>query len=401
MEEWCTIDDVYAAYLDCKKRKSKSTSYARFAANEAANIYDLWEDLNSGRYEIGRSDAFCVTRPKIREVFAAQFRDRVVHHLIMLKLLPLFEKAFIEDTYNCRRGKGTDYGIERIAEFMRRHPDGWILKCDIHCFFMNINKQRLAEMLEEFIMREYRGEDMEKILWLVKMIVLHCPEKNCKQKGDLGLWGQLPKGKSLFDNGDDYGLAIGNLTSQIFANYYMHEMDEWLANIDDIEYGRYVDDFILIAGERERIKELLPQIRIFLKDNMGLELHPKKIYLQPVRHGVRYLGTIIKPDRMYAGNRTIGNATELVLEFNEIGDKLKYIEPFAQRYNSYMGYLIHRQSYGIRWKIWGLLDEDAKQYVYVTKRLSVMKVREQYKEINKLKTIYRHGKRHNANRRVA
>ena len=110
MNEWCSIEEVYAAYLDCKKRKSKSTSYTRFAANEAANIYSLWEDLNNRTYTIGRSDAFCVTRPKVREVFAAQFRDRIVHHLLMLRLLQHFEEAFIEDTYNCRKGKGTDLG---------------------------------------------------------------------------------------------------------------------------------------------------------------------------------------------------------------------------------------------------------------------------------------------------
>ena len=197
MNEWCSIEDVYAAYLDCKKRKSKSTSYARFAANEAANIYDLWQDLNEHTYEIGKSDAFCVTRPKVREVFAAQFRDRIVHHLVMLRMLPLFEKAFINDTYNCRKGKGTDYGIKRVAEFMKRHPNGWVLKCDLQCFFMNIDKNLLAEMVDAFVKTNYHASDTEEIANLCKQIILHRPEKKCIRKGDLGLWNMLPKGKSL------------------------------------------------------------------------------------------------------------------------------------------------------------------------------------------------------------
>ena len=398
--EWCSIEDVYAAYLDCKKRKSKSTSYARFAANEAANIYDLWEDLNNKTYEIGRSDAFCVTRPKVREVFAAQFRDRVVHHLLMLKLLPLFEKAFIEDTYNCRVGKGTDYGINRIAKFMERYPQGWVMKCDIHCFFMNIDKPQLADMLEAFIRKEYKGADIEEVLWLVRMIVEHCPEKNCKRKGDLRLWDILPEGKSLFQNGDKYGMAIGNLTSQIFANYYMSGLDKWLFKIEGICYGRYVDDFILIAGEKDKLLELLPQIREYLRQHLGLELHPQKVYLQPIRHGVKYLGTVIKQGRLYAGNRTVSNAINLVREFNKIKDKERHIEQFAQRYNSYMGYLEHRKSYAIRWKIWNELSDDTKRYVYLTDKMSVLKVRNRYKTINKLKTLYRHGKKYYSYKRV-
>lgn len=401
MEEWCTIEDVYAAYLDCKKRKSGSTSYARFAANEAANIYDLWQDLNDKTYAIGRSDAFCVTRPKVREVFAAQFRDRIVHHLIMLRLLPLFERAFIEDTYNCRKGKGTDYGIKRVAEFMGRHPEGWVMKCDIRCFFMNINKPRLAEMLEAFIRENYTGKDREEIIRLVRMIALHCPEKNCKRKGDLSLWDILPPGKSLFDNGEDYGMAIGNLTSQIFANYYMSSLDEWLSGVENIEYGRYVDDFVLVSDMKEILLRLLPETRVFLKEKSGLALHPDKIYLQPVRHGVKYLGSVIKQGRLYAGNRTVGNAMSLVREYNRIDNKEKHIEKFAQRYNSYMGYLRHRQSYAIRRKIWDAVGDSVKRYVYMTNGLAVMRVRERYKTKTNLKKRYRHGKKRDANSRLA
>ena len=400
MNEWCSIEDVYAAYLDCKKRKSKSTSYARFAANEAANIYDLWQDLNEHTYEIGKSDAFCVTRPKVREVFAAQFRDRIVHHLVMMRLLPLFEDAFINDTYNCRKGKGTDYGIKRVAEFMKKHPNGWVLKCDLRCFFMSIDKNLLADMVDKFIKTNYHASDTEEIANLCRQIILHRPELKCIRKGDLGLWNILSKGKSLFGSDGNHGLAIGNLTSQIFANYYLLPLDEWLANIDGVDYGRYVDDFILVADEKDILLALLPEIRIFLKERLGLVLHPYKIYLQPVRHGVKFLGSVIKGSRLYAGNRTVGNATEVAREYNNMSDKEKYIEKFVQRYNSYMGYLIHRNTYAIRWTIWNILSDEVKKYIYLT-NMRVMHVRNQYKERVKYLNLYnRHGKKHNAKRRM-
>ena len=396
MNEWCSIEEVYAAYLDCKKRKSKSTSYTRFAANEAANIYSLWEDLNNRTYTIGRSDAFCVTRPKVREVFAAQFRDRIVHHLLMLRLLQYFEEAFIEDTYNCRKNKGTDYGICRIARYMQNNSDKWVLKCDIKHFFMNIDKQLLANRLEVFIRGIYRRDDIDDVVALVKQIVVHRPELNCIRKGDLGLWEVLPKGKSLFKSDGNHGLAIGNLTSQIFANYYLTPLDNWLGNMDGVEYGRYVDGFVLVS-ERERLLELIPEIRERLL-GLGLTLHPDKIHLQPVRHGIKFLGSVIKHDRLYAGNRTVSNAYELARGYDRVKDKEGSIEKFAQRYNSYMGYLIHKKSYAIRWDIWNEVPEEVKQYVYMTNGLEVMKVRNRYKERNKLIEYY--GKKHRKQKRI-
>ena len=113
MKEWCTLEEVYDAYLDCRKRKRSSKSCSVFETNEMANIHRLWQEILHHTYEIGYSDAFCVTRPKLREVFAAEFRDRIVHHLLVKRTIALFEAHFVQDTYNCRKGKGTDYGVRR------------------------------------------------------------------------------------------------------------------------------------------------------------------------------------------------------------------------------------------------------------------------------------------------
>lgn len=261
---------------------------------------------------------------------------------------------------------------------------------------MLINKQLLADRLEVFIRGIYRRDDVDDVVALVKQVVMHRPELNCIRKGDLGLWEVLLKGKSLFKSDGNHGLAIGNLTSQIFANYYLTPLDDWLGNMEEVDYGRYVDDFVLI-GERERLLKLIPEIRDRLM-LLGLTLHPDKIYLQPVRHGIKFLGSVIKYDRLYAGNRTVSNAYELARGYDGVKDKEGNIEKFAQRYNSYMGYLIHKKSYAIRWDIWNEVPEEVKQYVYMTNGLAVMKVRDRYKERNKLIECY--GKKHRKQKRI-
>jgi RNA-directed DNA polymerase len=379
---WCTIDEVYKAYLDCRRRKRNTKSCAAFEQHELANISVLWTDLNTHNYTIGKSIAFCVTRPKVREVFAADFRDRVVHHLLMMRLLPIFEGAFIDDTYNCRKGKGTDYGVKRVAEMAEQYEDGWVLKCDLQGFFMTIHKPTLADALESLIRTRYHGNDTEDMVWLARMIAEHSPELNCERRGDLTLWDELPANKSLFCNGKDYGQAIGNLTSQIFANYYLQELDDYLSNVPNTRCGRYVDDFVVFANTKDELLQLLPHIRQILSDRK-MVLHPHKVYLQPVRHGLTFIGSTIKHGRIYAGNRTVGNATNLIRKYNRYYQNLDVpvevvTQRFVQRYNSYMGYLMHRKTYAIRRKLWEQVSDEIMKYCYIV-NMAVMKVRNKYK----------------------
>lgn len=111
-----TLEDVISAYYKCRKNKRNTCNALKFEINWEIECAKLYKDIMDGTYEIGRSIAFIVTKPKKREVFAADFRDRVVHHLVMLRLEPLFEREFIKDNYNCRVEKGTLYGINRLHE---------------------------------------------------------------------------------------------------------------------------------------------------------------------------------------------------------------------------------------------------------------------------------------------
>lgn len=389
-KQWITLDQVYAGYLDCRKRKKSSKSCAEFQMRLIPNIVELHRKLNDHTYTIGKSIAFCVTRPKIREVFAAEFTDRIVHHIVIQRLNPLFEKFFIADTYNCRKGKGTMFGVKKVAEMMERHPNGWVVKCDLQGFFMSIDRKLLADRLEDRIRLNYKHSDIEDIVWLCRIIALHAPEENCEKRGNLKIWDRLPDNKTLFRNGKGKGMAIGNLTSQIFANFYLCILDFFLAGIPGIEYGRYVDDFVMIGDDKDFLLSLLLPIRELLSDNC-MTLHPNKIYIQPVSHGVNFLGSTIKDGRIYTGNRTVGNFENFVRFFNEFPYKERFIESFAQRYNSYAGYLSHTHSYNIRLHIWrDLVGLDVKQYCHITNNYTAVKVFDKYKR--KTKILRRHVK---------
>ena len=148
----------------------------------------LHKEINNGTYRIGRSIAFIVDNPVKREIFAADFRDRVVHHLIIGKLNQLFEKQFVHDSYSCRVGKGTHFGIQRVDKFIRQCSDNYtkdcyILKLDLQGFFMSINKNILYAKLEKFINEKYQQADKALIIKLCKQIIFNDPTKNCIVKG--------------------------------------------------------------------------------------------------------------------------------------------------------------------------------------------------------------------------
>jgi len=396
MDEWVSIRDVYLAYLDCRHRKRGTQSCAEFEINEAANLYQLWEDLNNGTYKIGYSIAFCVTRPKVREVFAADFRDRIVHHLVMMRTMNLFEDYFIEETYNCRKGKGTAAAHKKALDISLEYADGWVLNIDIQGFFMSIPKHRLADRLEAFLRERYKGKDMEQVVWLSRMIALHHPERMCIKHGDVNLWRLLPPDKSLFTCGEDLGMAIGNLTSQEDANFYLSPFDHWMKRQQGIGYCRYVDDARIFANDKQTLLRLIPMIRAYLKDQDGLTLHPRKISLQQTRKGFTFVGAGIKGGRLYTGDRTVGNCWNMVDMYNNLAEREqeKSVTKFVQRYNSYAGYMVHYHSYTIRYKMWQKVGDTMKRFVYIEKRMGKIVARTEYNHYQQLKKEYYDLRKH-------
>lgn len=353
--EYVTLEEINEAYMECRKKKRRKSSAIEYELDYEQNNYKLWRELNDMTYEVGESVAFCVTRPKLREVFAADFRDRVVHHLLIGKFLKHFEESMIDDSYNCRKGKGTTFGIRKVKEHIWRISNGytkeaWVMKCDIEGFFMSIDRDVLWGMLEGMLRGNYHGKDIE--WWLWRKVVYNRPEKTCKKHGDLSLFEKLPGNKSLFRS-DGRGLPIGNLTSQILANFYLSGFDKWATDaIGEGGYGRFVDDFVVVHKDKDVLLRFADKARVWLKENLRAGLHKKKFYLQEVRKGLGFVGAWIKPGRIYTGNRTVDGAFRCVAAYNS---KKIGIREFVSRYNSYMGFLVRNNSYGIRWNLWNAI----------------------------------------------
>lgn len=346
--------DFVTAYKACRRNKRKKLTAVQFEINWETEVYKLYEEVNVRTYEIGSSITFVTTRPKKREVFAASFRDRVVHHLLCMRLEPLFEEHFIENTYNCRKFKGTMYGVQDMHRQIHEISEGytkdcWVAKFDLKGFFMSIHKPTLWLMLQEFIKERYKGDDIELVLWLTEKIVMHRPELNCVRKMPKNMWNGLSKNKSLFTNDDDCGLPIGNLTSQMFANFYLTEFDKRVKSSFK-GYGRYVDDFFIIDTDKRKIMKFIPEMRKMLAP-LHIELHDDKIYIQHYSKGCKFIGGVSKMNRLYVGKRTVENFESKMRELEKLPITTETSAHFWGSVNSYLGFMIHHSSYAIRRRI--------------------------------------------------
>ena len=209
---------------------------------------------------------------------------------------------------------------------------------------MSMNKTLLHQKVKNVLIRNKNkmNFDLELVLYLIAKTIFNDPKENCIIKGKKQDWAGLPQTKRLFHAQHNCGLPIGNLTSQLFGNIYMNEFDHWVKKELGIKYyGRYVDDFILIHPDKEYLKTCVSKIRTYLKKELQLILHPNKIYLQHYSKGVKYLGAVIKPFRIYIANRTKGNFYKAIEKQNKIAIDHKPTPEekatFQSTMNSYLG----------------------------------------------------------------
>lgn len=345
------LEEVFEAYYECRRHKRGTINALKFEIDLEENLVQLWRDINSGTYEIGQSIAFIVNTPVKREIFAANFRDRIVHHLIIRRLMPFFEHTFIDASYSCRVGKGSLYAIfdvyRQIKEISKNWTQScWVLKMDIQAFFMSIPKEKLAGLLDRFVVQSYTGVDKAILRRLIGQIVLHSPQHNCHVKGHSSDWTGLSFSKSLFRVPSTQGLPIGNLTSQIFANFYLNVFDHFIiTHPARVGYGRYVDDFVLIHRNKKILKKMRHDICYYLSDHLNLKAHPQKIRLQSADKGVPFVGFYIKPHRIVCGRRIKGQMIGKIQFLNACVNlppkKRPSVFSVCQTVNSYLGLMKH------------------------------------------------------------
>ena len=362
-------EDLFRAYYEARRNKRNTHNALRFELDLEHNIFELSREISERTYSLSKCICFIVDKPVKREIFAAHFRDRVVHHYLIGKLMPIIENQLVYDTYSCRKGKGTLFGVRRMSKFMRQCSNNfttpaYILKLDIRGFFMNINKNLLYEKVKSLIQRKYAGDDWETLLFLSKTIIKNCPERHCVIKGSRRDWEGLPDNKSLFKTPSDCGLPIGNLTSQVFANLYLNDFDMFVKKqLKCKYYGRYVDDFFIIHQDRSLLLKYIVEVREYLKKEYDLVLHPDKIYLQSVSKGAAFLGVMVKPYRTYIGKRVRGNFFSLIKEKQNVkitnDEQQRKVEASM---NSYCGFCIHHKAYRLFGAIVDMMPRDWLQF---------------------------------------
>lgn len=324
------FEDLAQAYFDCRRTKRRSSSALRFEIDLERNLVALDEDLRSGSYRPDRSICFVITRPKPREVWAAEFRDRIVHHLLYNHIAPSVHARFIVDSCACIPGRGTLYGAKRLEKKASSITQGWTksayyLKCDLANFFVSIDKEILGRLLTKHIAESWWRE-------LAHQILFHDARENYELHGSPALIARVPPHKRLANQPTTHGLPIGNLSSQFFANIYLNELDQFVKHeLRCRHYIRYVDDFVLLHDSAQWLNDARTQIEQFLAKNLHAELNPTKTVLQPIHRGIDFAGQVILPHRRVTRTRTLHQAIARTAAADP--------KRFRDRANSYFGLL--------------------------------------------------------------
>lgn len=277
-------ENLFLAWDEFKRGKTSKADVQEFEINLERNIFELARDLQNKVYKHGPYFGFLISDPKLRHIHKATVRDRILHHAIFQVLNPIFEPTFISHSYSCRVGKGSHKGVNDVEKMLlsvsknNTHPC-YVLKCDVRKFFDSIDHQILIEILG----RRIKDPD---VMWLLS-----------------GIIGSFSSGQS--DLFSQRGVPIGNLTSQLFANVYMNEFDQFMkGRLKVSNFARYTDDFLIVSDNRKYLEGLLGPIEQFLKEKLKLGLHPNKIEIRKYSQGIDFLGYVLLPYHIALRKRT-------------------------------------------------------------------------------------------------
>jgi retron-type reverse transcriptase len=312
-ENIISLENLYNAYIKARRGKSERKEVLKFTYNLEKELFKLQNQLINGEYKIGKYRRFIIFEPKKREISALPFRDRVVQHAICNIIEPIFEKKFIHDSYACRKGKGSHAGLKRLRKFLIK-GDFYILKCDIKSYFPSINHEVLKKILKKTI------ADLRLIKILDEII-----------------------------DSSEKGLPIGNLTSQLFANIYLNELDYFVKHELKIKlYIRYMDDFIILHENKEILCKIKEDIIKFLC-SLRLEMHETKARIFPHEMGIDFLGYVVFGNYMKARKRTVKRGMKkLKNKMKKYDKEVITFDKLMESINSFDAYLNHADTHSLK-----------------------------------------------------
>lgn len=388
------MEAFICAMFDCSSHKRTAKQCVEYLILFEFDLPWLAFEVYNGQYQPTTSICFGVAHPNLREIFAANFRDRVVQHWVIIRVEPLLEDRFNETgnvSYNCRKGFGTQRAVTDAAALIERvtnnySSEAWIGHYDIKSFFCSISKDVLWCMLESFITERYMASDRSLLLSIVKIIIYHRPCDDCIETGNRHILNRVPKHKRMKFNDPERGMGIGNITSQQFANFLLTAVDvaimSAIKRVPSGGYIRFADDVLIITRCKNENITLRELFRTTLQTECQLKLNDSKIYLQRATNGVKFCGYVIKPGRIYATNRLVGHLYMTVTRLesschrfiNGDATQSERIQRLADSANSIMGYATICLSYAIKRKLFSGLYAFWK-VCYMTNHYSLIKLR--------------------------
>ena len=295
-----TFEELYEAYLLClKNKKRKAGTYGFVNEKICQNLIKVLDSLNNRTYFPKASNCYVITDPALREIYAAQFSDRIVQHFYMKEVEEILESELIDGCCSCRKNKGTDYVLNLLKKYLLEtskngKKDCYYLKIDLSGYFMSIDRKQVSNKFKKIITEKYNGRHKDLLLYLTPLIFENNPAQNCKYKCNEKMRKKVPSRRKM-DETSSYGMAIGNLTAQAGSNLNLSEFDNYVVNVLKLEkYVRYVDDIVVIADNK---KELLYKLD-FIKQKLmktHQKVNEKKTKIDTAYHGVSFLGKVSYP----------------------------------------------------------------------------------------------------------
>lgn len=335
-DELISLPNLFSAWQEFRRGKRSKTDVANFEINLEDNLFQLHQELKNNAYYHFNYSSFFIQDPKLRHIHKAAVRDRVFHQAIFRVLNPIFEPTFIFDSYSSRKNKGIHKAVERFNHFARKISQNntrncWVLKCDVKKFFDSVDHKILLNLIERKI------ED-GKVVSLVKKII------------------------DSFETEPNKGIPLGNVTSQIFANIYLNQLDQFVKHQLRIKYYiRYTDDFVILDKDTNFLKSLIAKINEFLRKHLKFSLHKEKLSIRKYRGGVDVLGYVSFPHHQILRIKTKNRMFKRMLEkIEELKSGELDEESFNQSLQSYFGLITHCDSYKIQKELENLCQRNLK-----------------------------------------
>ena len=334
---------LYESHLHARKCKRYKVEIMQFVDNLESELWEISRDLKEETYELGKYRKFYVVEPKVRLVMALQYRDRIVQWSVYRFLNPFYDKMFIDDSYACRVGKGSHNAIARLrywlAKVDRQEERWYYLKLDISKFFYRVDHKILLKILAKRIKDKRLMKLLDKII----------NSKDTKFGLPLGYSSNsCPEDLWL----SEIGIPIGNLTSQLFANIYLNEVDQFCKHDLHLHYYvRYMDDIIILGPDKNYLHEIKRTIELFLLEHLSLNLNNKTI-VAPVDTGITFLGYRVWSThqllKKQSARRIIRHTRKLCYDLR---DNYITLEQFKRAITSYRGLLDKCESFGLKRKL--------------------------------------------------